>query len=151
MRKNLLADLPTRDVMRLQCRQRHSDERDLTLAGFLTFADHLFEGVEESITRLRSDGVQVKILTGDNELVTRHICSQAGIDSGRIVLGSEVELMDEVALARVWGDATAATVQAASSAPSSLIRRGPTILPRPSRQTAAATRRRLASRRTPPR
>ena len=34
-----------------------SDERDLTLAGFLTFADHLLEGVEESITRLRSDGV----------------------------------------------------------------------------------------------
>ena len=51
-----------------------ADERELTLAGFLTFADHLLEGVGESIARLRRDGVQVKILTGDNELVTRHVC-----------------------------------------------------------------------------
>jgi Mg2+-importing ATPase len=77
------------------------DERDLTLAGFLTFADHLLEGVAESIARLRADGVEVKILTGDNELVTRHICSQVGLDELRIVLGSAIESLDEVALARV--------------------------------------------------
>jgi Mg2+-importing ATPase len=78
-----------------------ADERALTLAGFLTFADHLREDVADSITRLRGDGVQVKILTGDNELVTRQLCGQVGIDGGRIVLGSEVELMDEGALMRV--------------------------------------------------
>ncbi len=78
-----------------------ADERDLTLAGFLTFADHLLEGVAESITRLRDDGVQVKILTGDNELVTRHLCNQVGFDGSRIVLGREVELMDATALAHV--------------------------------------------------
>ncbi len=80
---------------------KSSDERDLTLAGFLTFADHLLEGVGESIARLADDGVRVKILTGDNELVTRHICGQADIDCGRIVLGSDIDRMDETALARV--------------------------------------------------
>jgi len=78
-----------------------ADERELTLAGFLTFADHLLEGIPDSIARLRADGVAVKILTGDNELVTRHLCEQAGVDAGRIVLGSEIEPLDEVALARV--------------------------------------------------
>jgi Mg2+-importing ATPase len=78
-----------------------ADERELTLAGFLTFADHLLEGVIESIDALRRDGVQVKILTGDNELVTRHICSEVGVDGHRIVLGREIEVLDEHALARV--------------------------------------------------
>ena len=77
-----------------------ADERGLTLAGFLTFADHPLEGVGESIARLRRDGVAVKILTGDNELVTRHICGQVGIDAGRIVLGRDIERMDQAALAR---------------------------------------------------
>ncbi len=78
-----------------------ADERELTLAGFLTFADHLLEGTAEAVERLRRDGVEVKILTGDNELVTRHICSEVGIDDVRIVLGSEVERLDEPALGRV--------------------------------------------------
>jgi Mg2+-importing ATPase len=78
-----------------------ADERELTLVGFLTFADHVLEGTKESIESLRRDGVEVKILTGDNELVTRHICGQVGIDATRIVLGSEVQLMDEAALSRV--------------------------------------------------
>jgi Mg2+-importing ATPase len=78
-----------------------ADERELVLVGFLTFADPLIEGVKASIDRLRRDGVEVKILTGDNELVTRYICTQVGIDGGRLVLGDEIERMDEAALARV--------------------------------------------------
>jgi len=77
------------------------DERSLTLAGFVTFADHLLEGTSASIERLRQDGVAVKILTGDNELVTAHICREAGIDASDIVLGSEIEQLDAPALARV--------------------------------------------------
>jgi Mg2+-importing ATPase len=84
---------------------RAADERELTLAGYLTFADHLLEGMAESIARLGRDGVQVKILTGDNELVTRHVCRQVGIDGSRIVLGGEVERLDEGALARVSEEA----------------------------------------------
>jgi len=82
-----------------------ADECELTLAGFLSFADPLLPGIAESIDALRRDGVEVKIITGDNELVTRHICSQAGIDGGRIVLGSEIERLDEAAFARVVAQA----------------------------------------------
>jgi P-type Mg2+ transporter len=78
-----------------------ADERELTLAGFLTFTDPLVDGAGASIERLRRDGVRIKILTGDNELVTRHICAQVGIDGARIILGDEIERMDEAALARI--------------------------------------------------
>jgi P-type Mg2+ transporter len=75
------------------------DERELTLAGFVTFIDPPLDGVTDAIAALRNDGVRVMILTGDNELVTRHICSQVGLDGGgRIVLGEEVERMGDTAL-----------------------------------------------------
>ena len=75
-----------------------NDERELTLAGFLTFADHPLEDVDASIAKLRADGVEVKILTGDNELVTRHVCSRVGVSHDRLALGSEIEPLDEPAL-----------------------------------------------------
>ena len=50
---------------------------------------------------LKRDGVQVKILTGDNELVTRHVCAEVGLDAERIVLGDEVERMTDAALGHV--------------------------------------------------
>ncbi|HEX7941263.1 MAG TPA: magnesium-translocating P-type ATPase [Gemmatimonadaceae bacterium] len=78
-----------------------ADEHDLTLAGFVTFTDHTVDGIADSIARLRADGVQIKILTGDNELVSRHLCEQVGLDGARIVLGSELEHMHDAALARV--------------------------------------------------
>ena len=78
-----------------------ADERELILAGFLTFIDPPLEGVESSLAALRRDGVTLKILTGDNELVTRHICGQVGIDARRIVLGDEIEAMGDTALAQV--------------------------------------------------
>jgi Mg2+-importing ATPase len=77
------------------------DERELTFAGFLSFADHLLDGVPATLARLREDGVAVKILTGDNELVTRHLSEQVGISCDEIVTGAEVERLDEGALARV--------------------------------------------------
>ena len=78
-----------------------ADERDLILAGFLTFADPPLEGAAQSIAALRRDGVQVKILTGDNELVTRYICAQVGIDSKEIIMGDDLARMDDAALAHV--------------------------------------------------
>jgi len=77
------------------------DERDLTLAGFLAFADHPLPGAAASLASLRADGVAVKILTGDNELVTRWICDQVGLRDARIVLGSELDALSDVALARL--------------------------------------------------
>ena len=78
-----------------------ADERALIFAGLLTFFDPPQEGVTESLAALRRDGIEVKIVTGDNELVTRHICEKVGIDAKSIVLGEEIERMSDAALAHV--------------------------------------------------
>ena len=78
-----------------------ADERDLILVGFLTFADPPLKGAAESIAAMGRDGVQVKILTGDNELVTKYICAQVGIDSKEVVVGDDIARMDDSALAHV--------------------------------------------------
>ena len=80
---------------------RADDEKDLVLAGYLTFSDPPLESARSSLLDLRRDGIEVKILTGDNELVTQHICSQVGLDSERIILGDELERMTDPALAYV--------------------------------------------------
>ena len=84
---------------------RITDERDLTLAGFLTFIDPPLPGVAEIIEALRSDGVHVKILTGDNELVARHVCEQVGIDCTKIVLGADLSRATDAALAHIAEEA----------------------------------------------
>lgn len=87
--------LPAQEAYRLQ------DERELTLTGYLAFIDPPLKDAAEILERLRSDGIEVKILTGDNELVTRHICEQIGLDVGEIVLGEALERMSDTALAHV--------------------------------------------------
>src|SRR5262249_19719861 len=77
------------------------DESGLVLAGFLTFADPPLPDAAPAIETLRRDGVQVKILTGDNELVARHVCTQVGLDATRIVLGADLDRMSDPALAQV--------------------------------------------------
>jgi Mg2+-importing ATPase len=89
------ASVPLKDVYRA------ADEKDLVLAGFLTFSDPPLESAKQALQDLNRDGIQVKILTGDNELVTQHICSQVGLDVGRIILGDELERMTDTALAHV--------------------------------------------------
>lgn len=85
---------------------RAEDEQDLTLLGYLAFIDPPLSGIAEVVQSLRRDGVVLKILTGDNELVTRHICQQVGLDSGTIVLGEEIERMTDTALAHVAENTT---------------------------------------------
>ncbi len=77
------------------------DECDLVLAGFVAFADPPREGAKQALAALHDDGVRVVILTGDNELVTRHICEQVGLDVNTLVLGSDLETMNDWALAQV--------------------------------------------------
>jgi len=77
------------------------DEKALTLAGFLTFSDPPLPDACQALEALKQDGVQVKIITGDGDLVTAHVCSQVGLESGEIVLGDEIEKMTDVALAHV--------------------------------------------------
>ncbi len=78
-----------------------ADERNLTLAGFLAFVDPPLAGAAEAIAALRRDGVHIKLLSGDNELVTRDVCRQMGINAFRIVLGTEIERLGDNALAHV--------------------------------------------------
>ncbi len=75
-----------------------ADERDLVLVGFAAFLDPPHEGVAETIRALRGDGIQVKIITGDNDLVTREICRQVGLQSDDIVLGDAIQEMSDPAL-----------------------------------------------------
>lgn len=71
------------------------DESNLTLLGFLAFLDPAKESAGVAIKELNRYGVQVKILTGDNELVTRKICSDVDLKINRILLGSEIEKMTD--------------------------------------------------------
>jgi P-type Mg2+ transporter len=80
---------------------RIADEHDLALAGFLAFADPPLADAAESLDALHRDGVRVKILTGDSELVARHICAQVGLDAQHIVLGDELDRVSDTALAAV--------------------------------------------------
>lgn len=78
-----------------------ADEDNLTLAGFLAFSDPPLDSAEAALHALRRDGVNVKILTGDNELVTQHVCGKVGLESTHIILGSELEKLSDPALAYV--------------------------------------------------
>jgi P-type Mg2+ transporter len=80
---------------------RVADERDLTLAGFAAFFDPPLADAGDAIKALRADGVQVKILTGDNELVARYVCAQVGLDGGSIVLGDDLDRVSDAALTHV--------------------------------------------------
>lgn len=72
-----------------------ADESDLILKGYVAFLDPPKETAAHAITALQNHGVAVKILTGDNELVSRKICHEVGLPTDRVILGSEVELMSD--------------------------------------------------------
>ena len=76
-----------------------ADEAGLTLLGFVAFLDPPKETAAGAIQELQACGVAVKILTGDNDLVTRKICRDVGLEVRRLVLGREVEAMSDEALA----------------------------------------------------
>lgn len=81
-------------------------EAGLTFVGFLSFADQLLEGAAEAIEALRADGVEVKVLSGDNELVARTICKKVGLDVGAIASGERLAHLDALALARLAEETT---------------------------------------------
>ena len=83
-----------------------ADECELTLLGFLAFLDPAKESAGRAIKELNNYGVTVKILTGDNELVTRKICQEVGLPIERVLLGHEIEAMSETELALAAEQAT---------------------------------------------
>jgi P-type Mg2+ transporter len=86
-----------------------ADESELVLTGYLAFLDPPKETAKKAIEVLRQHGVTVKVLTGDNDLVTRKVCSEVGIHAEKIVLGRDVETMSDAQLSEAVdnGDAFA--------------------------------------------
>lgn len=77
-----------------------NDENDLTFVGYLAFFDPPKQSVIETIKDLEELGVKVKILTGDNEIVTRKICEEVGIVVDKILLGKDIEQLNEEELSK---------------------------------------------------
>jgi len=78
-----------------------NDEKEMVFLGFIAFLDPPKETAKEALQLLKNAGIELKILTGDNELVTRKVCEHLGFDIRGIVTGSEVAQMHDDALARV--------------------------------------------------
>lgn len=76
------------------------DECDMVLIGYLAFLDPPKESTTEAIKALRDHGVTTKILTGDNDKVTRTICKQVGLKMRNMLLGSDLEHMNDAELAK---------------------------------------------------
>src|SRR5207247_3573154 len=71
------------------------DERELVLKGYVAFLDPPKETARTAIAALQKHGVTVKVLTGDNDLVSRKICREVGLSTEPILLGSQVEKMND--------------------------------------------------------
>ncbi len=77
-----------------------SDETNMVLMGFIGFLDPPKDTAKQSIQQLNHAGIRVIVLTGDNVEVTRAVCNKVGINSKRIVTGSQVDKLSDIALLR---------------------------------------------------
>lgn len=77
-----------------------ADENDMVLIGYLAFLDPPKETTAAAIKALKDHNVSVKILTGDNEKVTCTICRQVGLEVNDMILGTDVDKMDDIELAK---------------------------------------------------
>jgi len=78
-----------------------ADESEMVLMGYLAFLDPPKESTVAAIKALSENGVKVKILTGDNDKVTRNVCKQVGIPVKQILLGSDLDNMEDDELGKV--------------------------------------------------
>ena len=75
-----------------------ADENGLTLIGYIAFLDPPKESAAPALKKLAAHGITVKVLTGDNDLVTAHVCQQVGLRADSVLLGAQVEAMRDDAL-----------------------------------------------------
>jgi Mg2+-importing ATPase len=75
------------------------DENELILAGYIAFLDPPKETAMPAIKALQGHGVTVKVLTGDNDLVSKKICREVGLAADDIIVGSKIEAMNDAELA----------------------------------------------------
>lgn len=78
-----------------------STEKNMVLMGFIGFLDPPKESAKESVEKLNKAGIRVIVLTGDNAEVTRCVCNKVGINSKNIVLGSQIEKLQDLAVIRL--------------------------------------------------
>jgi Mg2+-importing ATPase len=82
-----------------------NDESDMTFLGFVAFLDPPKETAKQSLQLLSKAGVELKILTGDNELVTKKVCSELCFEVKGVILGNEISKMSDETLAAVVEEA----------------------------------------------
>ena len=82
-----------------------NDERDMTFLGFVAFLDPPKETAKQSLEMLSKAGVELKVVTGDNELVTRKVCAELDFDIIGVALGPEIANMTDEALSAVVEEA----------------------------------------------
>jgi P-type Mg2+ transporter len=82
------------------------DESNLVLRGYIAFLDPPKETARPAIEALRKHGVDVKVLTGDNDLVSRKVCSEVGIPTENTLVGAQVEKMTDAELAEAAATST---------------------------------------------
>lgn len=75
-----------------------ADEATLVLVGFIAFLDPPKESAAPALRALAAHGVGIKVLSGDSELVTAHVCGQVGLATGPVLLGTQVESMNDAEL-----------------------------------------------------
>jgi P-type Mg2+ transporter len=92
----------------VELRERYGEEeeQDLQLRGFLVFADPAKADAEESIARLQRLGIELKVLTGDNERTTAHVCHELGLPVKGVVRGADLVGLSEDQLSQVVAGST---------------------------------------------
>jgi Mg2+-importing ATPase len=78
---------------------RVADEHAMTLIGFAAFLDPPKEGVLSVLNALKQNGISVVVMTGDNQYVTQKIAHDVGLDAERILIGNQLDAMDDAAIA----------------------------------------------------
>ncbi|MHB8485663.1 MAG: magnesium-translocating P-type ATPase [Candidatus Acidiferrales bacterium] len=74
-------------------------EQTMTLVGFAAFLDPPKEGVHSVLEKLKQDGISVVVMTGDNQYVTQKVAQDVGLDADRILMGNQIDTMDDAAVA----------------------------------------------------
>jgi Mg2+-importing ATPase len=83
-----------------------ADEHHMVLAGYIAFLDPPKSSAQEALQALRGQGISVKVLSGDNEAVTRHVARHVGLQVSQLLTGPEIAAMDPATLKRRAGEAT---------------------------------------------
>ncbi len=90
--------IATKDIKHKKFLFNKEAENNMTLVGFAAFFDPPRKDVSETIKDMEKNGIQVKVLTGDNELVTKKVCQEIGLKIKGVMLGYEIEGMSDKAL-----------------------------------------------------